>query len=162
MTTPPPDPMSSPNPGDELERSLKRSHRTVLAVIAACAATSALQPAAAGEPAAPDPVYTTAAVVLAVGVIVLRRTATSRVISPRTRLFLTLCTYTLAASLAILGTFIAMTLGEKQTGLVFALAAGIFCLRPPQPIDGLRRVTRPSSQGTGAPDPPPTRHPRQP
>jgi hypothetical protein len=142
------DPYSTPitpgnagrNPSDinALDRSLRRSHRTVLFVVAACAAVSALQ-AGAGEEAPPDPTYTTIAVVLALALIVARRTATSRVIAPKTSLALTLAAYAFASALAMLGTFVAITQHAMQTGLVYALAAAIFCLRPPQPMGSLQR-----------------------
>ena len=48
-------------------------------------------------------------------------------------LILTLCSYAFAVALAMLGSFVAMTEDSMQTGLVYALAAGIFCLRRPQP-----------------------------
>ena len=44
----------------------------------------------------------------------------------------------LAAAIALLGVFVAVTQGAVQTGIVFALGAGIFCLRPPPPITPAR------------------------
>ena len=115
---------------DALDRSLRNAHRTVLAMIAGCAVLSVLQPGADPEPA-PEPTTTTVAVVLALATILTRRSATSPVVEPRTSLVLLLSSYACAFALAALGSFIAMTQGQKETGLVFALAAGIFCLRPP-------------------------------
>ena len=113
----------------DVARSLRTAHRTVLATIALCAIVSAIQPAAAEEPA-PDPTITTVAVALALGTILTRRAATSPRVAPRTQLVLILCAYGIAFALALLGSYIAITAGQKQTGLVFALAAGIFCIRP--------------------------------
>jgi hypothetical protein len=113
----------------DLDRSLRTTHRSVLVAIAMCAVVSAIQPGVAEE-AAPDPTITTVAVALAVGTIATRRAATSPRVTPRTRLILVLCAYGIAVALAVLGSYIAIAAGQKQTGLVFALAAGIFCLRP--------------------------------
>lgn len=119
---------------ERLDRSLRISHRTVLATIASCAVLSAIQPGTASDDA-PDPAITTIAVALGLGVILARRAASSPVISPRTRVTLLLCSYAFAFGLAALGTFLAMTRGQSQIGLMFALAAGIFCLRPPSTAD---------------------------
>ena len=118
---------------DPVDRSLRTAHRTVLATIALCAILTAIQPGP-DEGRAPDPMITTVAIALALGTILARRSATSPVVAARTQLVLVLCAYGFAFALALLGSFIAMTAGQKQTGLVFALAAGIFCLRPMPPV----------------------------
>ena len=121
------------DPHEQLDRSLRTAHRTVLVMIAACALLSAIQPSQPEEPA-PDPTTTTVGVGLALATIILRRGSTSPVVAPRTRLTLILCAYACAFALSLLGVFLAITDGQTQTGLIFALAAGIFCLRPPAPI----------------------------
>ena len=118
---------------DQLDRSLRTAHRTVLAMIATCAVLAAVQ-SAEGEEPAPDPVTTTVALALAVGTIVARRASTSPVVAGRTRVTLIVSSWACAFTIALLGAFLAVTEGRTQTGLVFALAAGIFCLRPPPRI----------------------------
>ncbi len=103
-------------------------------MIAACAVLSAIQPSPDEEPP-PDPTTTTLAVVLAVGSIVCRRASTSPVISTGTRVTLVACAWASAFGIALLGAFVALEQGRTQTGIVFALAAGIFCLRPPPPVE---------------------------
>ena len=117
-----------------LDRSLRTAHRTVLAMIALCAVLSALQ-SSDGDDGAPDPTITTVAVALGLGTVVARRASTSAVISPPTRLILLLSAYACALGLAMTGSFVAMTRGQSQIGLMFALAAGIFSLRPPPTLD---------------------------
>ena len=113
---------------------MRTTHRTVLAMIAACAVLSGFQPRVGEEPS-PDPTTTTVAVVLALGSIVCRRASTSPVIPPGTRVTLVACAWACGFAIALLGTFLALQRGQTQTGLVFSLAAGIFCLRPPPPIE---------------------------
>lgn len=125
--------MSSAIDRSPQDRSLQISHRTVLAMIAICAVISAIQPSDSEEPS-PDPTVTTIAVGLALATIVLRRGSTSPVVAARTRLTLILSAYACAFALALLGAFVAIRDGQSQTGLIFALAAGIFCLRPPPRI----------------------------
>ena len=115
---------------DGLDRSLRTCHRTVLGMIAACAIVSAIQPSEGEEPA-PDPTITTVAFGLAVFTIVSRQASTSPTIARRTRLALVLCAYACAFAIALLGAFLATTAGRSLTGLAFAMAAGIFSLRPP-------------------------------
>jgi hypothetical protein len=118
---------------DQLNRSLRTGHRTVLAMIAVCAVLAAMQ-FSDGEEPAPEPVTTTVALSLAVATIVARRVSTSPVIAARTRVTLIVCAWAFAFAIALLGAFLAMVEGQTQAGLVFAVAAGIFCLRPPAPI----------------------------
>ena len=120
--------------GEGLDRSLRTSHRTLLAMIALCAVLSALQ-SGDGDDLPPDPIITTVAVALGLGTVVARRTSTSAVISSPTRVFLLLCAYACALILAVVGAFVAMTRGQSQIGLMFVLAAGIFSLRPPPTFD---------------------------
>ena len=118
----------------ELDRSLRTSHWTVLAVIALCAVLSAVQPGH-GDDNAPGTAVTGAALALGLGSILARGASGSRVIASRTRVTLLLCAYACATGLAVLGTFVAMTLGQSQVGLMFSLAAGIFSLRRPPTFD---------------------------
>ncbi len=115
---------------EELNRSLRTSHRTVLAMIALCAVLSAIQPGNSDDDA-PDPTTTSVAIALGLGTVLARGVSTSSAISLRTRVTLLLCAYACSLALAMLGTFVAITRGQPQVGLMFALAAGIFALRRP-------------------------------
>jgi hypothetical protein len=128
----------------ELDRTLRTGHRTVLAMIAACALFSAMQSSVDEEPP-PDPVTTTVALALAVGTIVARRVSTSPVVSDRTRVTMIVSSWSCAFAIAVLGAFLATNEARTQTGLVFALAAGIFCLRPP-PSTGEAGARRPGAK----------------
>ena len=117
-----------------LDRTLRTSHRAVLAMIALSAVLSAIQ-LGDGDDDAPDPTITTVAIALGLGTVLARRVSTSPVISLRPRVTLLVCAYACAVALAVLGTFVALTRGQSQIGLMFALAAGIFSLRPPPTLD---------------------------
>ena len=117
-----------------LDRTLRTTHRTVLVMIAACALLCAFQPRVGKEPA-PDPTTTTVAVALALGSIVCRRASTSRVIPPGTRVTLLACTWACGFAIALLGAFLALEQERTRTGLLFCLAAAIFCLRPAPPVE---------------------------
>jgi hypothetical protein len=116
----------------DLDKSLRTSHRTVLAMIGVCAVVSWIQPTPLEEPA-PDPTLTTIAIGLGLAVILLRGSARSSVVSPRTRTLLVLAAYASAFGLALLGAFLAVNADQPRTGLAFSLAALIFSLRPPGP-----------------------------
>ena len=117
-----------------LDRALRTSHWTVLGTIAVFAVLRASQPTDA-EAGAPDPTLTSIAVALGLATILTRRASTSAVISLRTRVTLLLCAYLCAFALAGLGSLVAMTLGQPQTGLAYALAAGLLSLRAPPRLD---------------------------
>jgi hypothetical protein len=119
--------------GVGLDRSLQTCHRTVLAMIALFAILSAIQPGQADD--APDPTITTLAIVLGLSAVLTRRAFTSPVLSLRTRIPLLLCAYACSFGLAALGAFVALQQEQAQIGLMFTLAAGIFSLRPPPPLD---------------------------
>ena len=116
-----------------LDRSVRIAHRTVLAMIVVCGVISWVQPHPAEEPA-PDPLATTAAVALALAVILLRGSARSRVLEARSRLVLLLSAYACGFALALVGALLALTASQPRTGLAFALGAGILCMRPPGPL----------------------------
>ena len=124
--------------GQAADRALRRSHAGVLAVIAACAIVSALQTHPAEQPF-PDRRSTALAVGLALATVVARQIASRAGVTGRLRATLTLCAYSLAASIALLGVYLAVTQGAVQTGMVFSLGAGIFCLRPPPRLAPVRR-----------------------
>ena len=84
-----------------------------------------------GDDDAPDPTTTSVAIALGLGTVLARGVSTSSAISLRTRVTLLLCAYACSLGLAMLGTFVAITRGQPQVGLMFALAAGIFALRRP-------------------------------
>lgn len=118
---------------DPVEGRLRKLHLGVLLAVAACAVFSGLQPAAEST-RGPDPTPTTVAVGLGLATVLLRRSASSPVVSPSTRFALSLCTWACALGLALLGCLLAYRDGQTQTGVVFALAAGIFCIRRPTPV----------------------------
>ena len=117
-----------------LDRALRTCHWTVLAMIAVFAVVSAVQPEGSDTDTL-DPTLTSVAIALGLATILTRRASTSPVISLRTRVTLLLCVYVCAFGLAALGSLVAMTLGQPQTGLAYALAAGILSLRAPPRFD---------------------------
>lgn len=117
-----------------LDRALRTCHWTVLAMIALLAVLSAIQPGD-GDAEAFDPTLTSVAIALGLATILARRASSSPVISPRTRVTLLLCAYVCAFGLAALGSLVAMTLGQSETGLAYTLAAGILSLRAPPRLD---------------------------
>ena len=117
-----------------LDRALRTCHWTVLAIIAVFAVLSGVQPGG-GDTEAPDPTLTSVAIALGLATILTRRASTSPAISLRTRVTLLLCAYVCTFALAALGSLVAMTLGQPQTGLAYALAAGILSLRAPPRLD---------------------------
>lgn len=126
-----------------LDRSLRRAHRITLLGLAACALAAFLQPkAAAASP--PPALHTLIAVGLAVGTILCRQVATSPRLLPKTRVLFTLGAFALATSLGVLGAALAMMRDAREAGLLFTLAAGLFCLRPPPP------ALPPQGRGGGA------------
>ncbi|MDG2052134.1 MAG: hypothetical protein P8M78_18435 [Myxococcota bacterium] len=117
---------------DALQRSLQRAHRSVLVLLAACAAWILLQ-GFGPEESPPDRGWTTLGVVLGLGCVLFRRLGASPIRAPRTAFFLSLAALILAAALGLLGSWIAVTPGASRTGLLFTLAGFIFSLRPSRP-----------------------------
>lgn len=139
MTTP-----TAPQLSEELSglnASLRRAHRSALVTLALCAVFCALQQWPQEEPP-PDRHTTVVAVALALSTIVLRRFSTSPVMGARPRVGVLMASYGAAVALGLTGAYAASMLSAVQTGLVFCVAAAIFCLRPPPlilPPSGLKR-----------------------
>ena len=129
MTPPPPDPAP-------VDRALRTTHRSVLGLIAVCAIVIAAQQASP-DAAELNRDFTLVAIALAAVSIIARRTAEVPRAAPRQRVIGVLVGYLAAAGIAIVGVAAAVGAGEKRSGLIFALAAAIFSLRPPPPT--LRR-----------------------
>ena len=102
-------------------------------MILLCAVVAWLQPGPPEEPAT-DPILTGVAVTLGLAVILLRGFTRSSTLAPQTRLTLLMSAYACGFALAVLGAFVAVQIDQPQTGVAFALAALIFCLRPPAPL----------------------------
>ena len=122
---------SEQDAGTELAAGLQTLHRSVLALLAACALSAWLS----GDPeladAAPPRDWTLAAVGLAVGIIATRRLASSPVIGLRASVRLGIASLVLAGALGLLAAALSWQFGASQSALVFALAAAVFVLRPP-------------------------------
>jgi hypothetical protein len=126
-----------------LDRALRRAHRTTLLGLAACALVTILQPEAT-ETAPPPTLHTMIALGLALGTILSRQLGTSPRLAPKARVLFTLAGFGLAAVLGVFGAGLALATGTRQTGLLFTLAAALFCLRPPPP------AVPPCGHGDGA------------
>jgi hypothetical protein len=125
--------MSSAHPDPApLDRALRRTHRSTLLGLAACALVSFLQPGES-ESTPPPSLYTLIAVALATATIATRQLATSPRLAARVRVMLSLTALALATAIGLLGAYLAVAVGSRQAGLLFILAAAIFSLRPPPP-----------------------------
>ncbi|MCH2185532.1 hypothetical protein MK280_06630 [Myxococcota bacterium] len=122
----------SPIEATDLQRALQRTHRSVLILLAACAGWILLQ-GFGPEESPPERGWTTLGVGLGLGCVVLRRLGASPSRSPRTGFFLIIAALVFAATLGLLGSWIAATTGATRTGLLFTLAGLIFSLRPSRP-----------------------------
>jgi hypothetical protein len=129
------EPLPDPTP---LDRALRRAHRTTLLGLAACALVTFLQPGTT-ETAPPPTLYTLIAISLAMGTILSRSLGTSPRLAPKLRVLLTLAAFGLATALGVFGAGLAVASGSRDTGLLFTLAAALFCLRPPPPAVPPRR-----------------------
>ena len=123
----------APIEATDLQRALQRTHRSVLILLAACAAWILLQGFGPDE-SPPERGWTTLGAALGFGCVLLRRLGASPTRSPRTGFFLLLAALVFAAALGLLGSWIAATTGATRTGLLFTLAGLIFSLRPSRPI----------------------------
>ena len=123
----------TPPGATDLQRALQRTHRSVLILLAACAAWILLQGFGPDE-SPPERGWTTLGAALGLGCVLLRRLGASPTRSPRTGFFLLLAALVFAAALGLLGSWIAATTGATRTGLLFTLAGLIFSLRPSRPV----------------------------
>jgi len=128
--------MAPPHP-HPLEAALRRTHRSVLVLLACCAGVIALH-GFAGEEPPPDRWLTTAGVGLGLATVVLRRLGASPVIAARTSFLLLLAALVLAGGLGLLGVWVALGHDGPETGLLFTLAGAIFSIRPTRPATGAR------------------------
>lgn len=120
----------APEPGAGLAAALRRVHRSILFLLAVCAAVIFTQQAADPEPP-PDRAYTTTAVVLAAVAVVSGLFATSPVAGLRLRVGLILLRYLAAAGVGVVGVLMAADQGALRTALAFAAGGLILALRPP-------------------------------
>lgn len=125
MTAPQPDP-------EPLRQAVRRTHRSVLALLALCALMTLVRGFAGDEPP-PDRITTAWALGLALFGILARRAATSPQLGPRLIVGFGLASLLASAALGLLGVYLAWTQDAVQTGLVYTLAGVIFALRPPPP-----------------------------
>jgi hypothetical protein len=85
----------------------------------------------ASAPEAIDRIYSLAALGLAAGSILLRRSAASRGDDPRVAVGRSLGSLVLSAGLGLLGVVVALREGAGAIGLLYTLAGGFLSLRPP-------------------------------
>jgi uncharacterized membrane protein len=117
--------------------ALRRAHRSILLVLAACAAVIAF--GASGESAAPsdDPPrsYVYAATALAVASIMTRRRqVATHAATARLHVVLSLASLVFAAGVGLVGVAASVEGTSRNSALLFALAGAIFALRPPPPV----------------------------
>jgi hypothetical protein len=112
-----------------LEAGLRRTHRSVLFLLASCAVAIVLHGFAGDEPA-PNRWLTTAGVGLGLGTVVTRRLGGSPVMALRSRFFFLLAALVFSAVLGLLGAWIAWATDGPETGLLFTVAGAIFAIRP--------------------------------
>ena len=123
------DAMPEPVIEQGLAQSLRNVHRGVLATLVVCAAVILSQPAR--ENPAPPPQISAAAIGLTIAVIFLRALGTSKVMSPKRRVFFALGSMLCCGAIGLLGVAAAWQEGTRQIGLGFTLGATILVLRPP-------------------------------
>lgn len=135
-----------------LDAALKRSHRAVLLLVVACGIVAVTQ--GADSEAAADPRATYAAVGLAVVSVIARRIASLPTAAPPRRLVAGLVGLVAAGAIALVGAWVAWSSLDRETGVLFCLAAGLFALRAPRVSD-----PRPAARPQPAPPDrePPTR-----
>jgi hypothetical protein len=125
--TPAPDAVRS----EALATRLRTLHRSVLALLAACAAIAAFAGRARDADSLPPRSWTIGAVALALGVIATRRLAGSPVIGVRAHVRLSIASLAFAAALGLLAAALALEHGAARSALAFTLAGALFVLRPP-------------------------------
>jgi hypothetical protein len=115
---------------DQTHRTIHRSTLFLLALAAVAALAAGLPDV---EPV-PDVETTMLALGLGAGCIVLRRFSSSPVIAPRTEMMLGIAGLACGACLGLLGAGLAWQAGAGRTGLAYAAAGFIFCIRAPAPL----------------------------
>ncbi len=119
---------SAPEPAP-IDRALRRAHRSILVALAMCAIVIFSQGESGDAP--PERAHALVAVGLALATIVSRRFATSPAMGIRSQVTLFLTSFACALAIGVVGVVITAAGGERQTGLIFVMAAAIFSLRPP-------------------------------
>jgi hypothetical protein len=115
-----------------MNQALGRVHRGVQVILLVCALVIAS--GGLSDPASHDGIdriYSIAALGLAAGSILLRRSALSRSDDPRTAVGRSLGGLILSAGLGLLGVVVALREGAGSIGLLYTLAGGFLSLRPP-------------------------------
>lgn len=126
--------MTAPTPSSDasrLDAALRRVHRAVLGTLACCAAIVAVS---GGETAMPDEMdrgYSLAALGLAGGAILLRRSAIGPGVTPRFFVYGSLLGLLCAGGLGVLGVIVAYARAQLTVGLLYTLAGVLLSLRPP-------------------------------
>ena len=118
----------TPDPAP-IDLALRRAHRSILVALAMCAIVIFTQGESGDAP--PERAHAVVALGLALATIVSRRFATSPAMGIRSRVTLVLTSFGCALAIGVVGVVITAAGGERQTGLVFVMAAAIFSLRPP-------------------------------
>lgn len=118
----------TPDPAPH-ERAMRSTRLSVLGGLAVCALLI-LTHGFEGEEPPPDRLMATAAVLLALGSVVLRRIGSSPAMRPQTAIFLHLGALMMCGALGLLGVYLAYGLASPQSGILFTLAGVIFALRP--------------------------------
>ncbi len=119
---------SAPEPAP-IDLALRRAHRSILVALAMCAIVIFSQGESGDAP--PERAHALVAVGLALATIVSRRFATSPAMGIRSQVTLFLTSFACALAIGVVGVVITAAGGERQTGLIFVMAAAIFSLRPP-------------------------------
>ncbi len=122
----------SQQPGSELNTSLRRVHRSVLAGLAVCALVVATTGSSEATQATANSATYTAAMVLALGSILARRAAPAA--AGRRQVILVLASLVLALGVGAAGVALAGSGGPQTTGLLYVLGGSLLALRPPSSI----------------------------
>jgi hypothetical protein len=120
------------NPPTDLARALRRVQRSVLVTLAVCALVSATVAVDGDGVGAADPRFTGVGVALGLVSIVARRSALAPRTRPRARVRLCLLSLLAAGAVGLTGVALALTRGEREAGILYALAGAILALRPPR------------------------------
>ena len=118
---------------DGLNRSVARAHRSVLILLAGCAAVILLTGGADAMSETPR-VYAYAATACGALAILTRPFRTGPIGNPKLLIARTLVSLVSAAGVGLVGVAAATAGSPRSTALVYVLAGAIFSLRPPRPL----------------------------
>jgi len=117
--------------------ALRRAHRSILMVLAACALVVALNSSSPESAADTDPprghVYAATALGIA-SILTRRRLPATNPARARLHVLLSLASLVLAAGVGLVGVAASMAGTPRNAALLFVLAGIIFALRPPPPV----------------------------